>query len=533
MNDDDNSGDDSSRGHYDMLNTNQSKVKLMNSITIDSEQQLPPSSTLESAVNGNNSNILKNDENLINLHTDLSRDHSLAENNEITVWNDCNVTMPSLDLSKHSSTVSSVKSNVVQAINTQLLNEIDRSHKNNPNVSKDHDLMSAMNDSNNVNRPLSATATVDDCKNASTTTLKINSSDILNSEQEDFKRLNTYCTLRPQQRRKILLNVLPALRHTSLLRSLLAQRTETISTAASTATIAAVPVKSVPVDNERSTNNDLDTFLNNLDELMMGKRGYINNAGAASKTLLLTNFFKDHLIGTRLLIGAENVENCLLELDHYLEEIDRGGGGGGSKNLIRPLIADDQNNINNNSILRNALDNENNVVFNYDTMSAKLNNVNDFGHTSAEKSKVQLNNRNGDRDCENVASKTINSDNKSGQIVVNEENNAYHDDMLDDSVFSKISKRMSCSDWDLDCAGGTAVANDIPQHQKDFLTRRIRARCTISAFKDISAFARGAERDRTNGKLHSKCYFQLVIVHSIFNAIMSKALKSYSTHGYY
>lgn len=532
----DKSDDDGGESHHSTLNAIQSNdlVDMPNSITFDRIQKHTPQySELESPLNGNNHNTMENDDNLIHFHTesvqhyqppsltDIADDtrHTLKvqdgnssttiaaeiflDNNELTVLNDCNETMPSLDLLNASSSVSSVKLNVVEAINQQLLNEIDRSHTGNVNSSKDHDLMLTMNNSNNGGRIVN-TASAVDCMNAGIKTMKMNNSDILNNEHRDFKRLGTYCTLRPQQRRKHLLKVLPALRHTNLLRSILAQRNGKQSTTTVTA---------MPADNERSMYNDLDTFLNNLDEIMMSKRGHTKNASADSNTLLPANrvgrsFYQDHsAIGTHLLFGAENVENCLLELDHYLEEIDReyartctyGGDGvsGGSNNLIRPLNDDDQNNtFINNNLIDNTIDNENNVN--------SLETIDLGNAVVTETSNVQLNNIHCDKDYIGVASNSIDSDIQSDPIAVNNANDDNNDDMLDNSVFSKVSKRMSCSDWDLDSVGGTIGTTDTLQHKNELLKRRSRARCTISAFKDISAFGRGAERDRKNGKWHSK-----------------------------
>lgn len=133
----------------------------------------------------------------------------------------------------------------------------------------------------------------------------------------EFKRLSTYCTLRPEQRRKHLLKVLPTLRNSKLLQTLLASSNgEDV-------------VKS---NDQLLQNNDIDSLLINLDEFIIDGNELIkqdasvnrdnNNFAPNSENrgeAINDEFATENIIPFDL----DKVEDCLLELDAYLEQIDR------------------------------------------------------------------------------------------------------------------------------------------------------------------------------------------------------------------
>lgn len=152
----------------------------------------------------------------------------------------------------------------------------------------------------------------------------------------EFKRLGTYCTLRPEQRRKHLLKVLPTLRNSMLLQTLFASNSN-----ASTNLGAA---------DELDSNKDIDSLLIDLDDFIIdgntalmhrrcnghfdssesftsncdsrSQRSYIDGAAtsiASSGYTVASNEMANNCIN----IDPDKVEDCLLELDAYLEEIDR------------------------------------------------------------------------------------------------------------------------------------------------------------------------------------------------------------------
>lgn len=125
-----------------------------------------------------------------------------------------------------------------------------------------------------------------------------------------FKRLGAYCTLRPEQRRKHLLKALPTLRNSRILQTLLASADSQPS--------AVVDTTSPP-----SNKHVIDDLLSNIDHIIGGdaskgvsavnecngdgRLAPVSDVGDAKNSILLD----------------PKIEDCLRELDVYLEEIDR------------------------------------------------------------------------------------------------------------------------------------------------------------------------------------------------------------------
>lgn len=165
----------------------------------------------------------------------------------------------------------------------------------------------------------------------------------------EFKRIGTYCTLRPEQRRKHLLKVLPTLRNSTLLHTLLGSNS---GAGAGTGDTQTVSNASTVNDLLSTNNNDIDSFLIDLDDFivdgntaLMQQRqrtdAIINNNcdQSSQQSTLITNDDSPVAIMTNrysmasttsrsdndslFKIDPDKVEDCLLELDAYLEEIDR------------------------------------------------------------------------------------------------------------------------------------------------------------------------------------------------------------------
>lgn len=145
----------------------------------------------------------------------------------------------------------------------------------------------------------------------------------------EFKRIGTYCTLRPEQRRKHLLKVLPTLRNSMLLQTLLGSNTAT---------------KNISV----TTNKDIDSLLIDLDDFILDgntvllqkqsnerfnstsncdirsqRSSNIDATTSFTSSRCHTAANADELNKNCIQIDPDKVEDCLLELDAYLEEIDR------------------------------------------------------------------------------------------------------------------------------------------------------------------------------------------------------------------
>lgn len=129
------------------------------------------------------------------------------------------------------------------------------------------------------------------------------------SSIREFKRLGAYCTLRPEQRRKHLLKALPTLRNSRILQTLLATADSTQANTGTDATSSA-------------NKHVIDNLLSNLDHIIGGE-------SSRSASTLAGECNGD---GRLLADGGESksaaqldpkIEDCLRELDVYLEEIDR------------------------------------------------------------------------------------------------------------------------------------------------------------------------------------------------------------------
>lgn len=164
----------------------------------------------------------------------------------------------------------------------------------------------------------------------------------------EFKRIGTYCTLRPEQRRKHLLKVLPTLRNSMLLQTLFGANT-TPKHLSKTTTTATTVVADLPI----ITNKDIDSLLIDLDDFiidgntaLMQKRSNetlnsnesftlncenrsqrSSNIDAGTTTPIVSSRYpaanSTELNKNCIQIDPDKVEDCLLELDAYLEEIDR------------------------------------------------------------------------------------------------------------------------------------------------------------------------------------------------------------------
>lgn len=134
------------------------------------------------------------------------------------------------------------------------------------------------------------------------------------SSIREFKRLGAYCTLRPEQRRKHLLKALPTLRNSRILQSLLA---------------TADSQPSARGDATSSSNKHvIDDLLSNFDHIVGGE----TNKNTSSASLLVSECIADGRLSVVTTDGSESkntalldpkIEDCLRELDVYLEEIDR------------------------------------------------------------------------------------------------------------------------------------------------------------------------------------------------------------------
>lgn len=300
----------------------------------------------------------------------LSRNDSFASGDLIDLC-DCDV-----NANKLPSTCGS-DINLVEAINRQLLAEIIGKNRKKPtstttttsqecfrlqhksrNNGSLHEMKS--NHMKTLDNSTDQTSSVTTGTTAISQSNGSNNTDNTSNEQHqtlirEFKRIGTYCTLRPEQRRKHLLKVLPTLRKSMLLQTLLGSPYDVDSKAASTGKIDTV-------NQLLSTKNEMDSFLTNLDDFIVdGNKAIMQRQGndipRSNDSFATLNPNNDQIHGQRSSIVNENsllsisatnrcqmpssvtecdetiencfnidadkVEDCLLELDAYLEEIDR------------------------------------------------------------------------------------------------------------------------------------------------------------------------------------------------------------------
>lgn len=127
------------------------------------------------------------------------------------------------------------------------------------------------------------------------------------SSLREFKRLGAYCTLRPEQRRKHLLKALPTLRNSRILQSLLA-------------TADSQPCASGDATSS-SSKHVIDDLLSNLDHIIGGDAN--KNASALVSECNGERPVTDGTESKNGILLDPKIEDCLRELDVYLEEIDR------------------------------------------------------------------------------------------------------------------------------------------------------------------------------------------------------------------
>lgn len=256
--------------------------------------------------------------------------------------------------------------NLVEAINSQLLAKIiDKQdcyalQQNNGSLNKVNQETNKFKHTKKLNNSIdlsssTAVQSIETNNNLSvgTNIASTNSNSNPSNEQHqtvirEFKRIGTYCTLRPEQRRKHLLKVLPTLRNSTLLQTLLGSNNGAGADGGDLQTLSNVST----VDDLLSTNNnDIDSFLIDLDDFivdgntaLMQQRqkndGIVNNCDQpneqptlinddVSSLAMITNRYSMASTTSRsdndslFKIDPDKVEDCLLELDAYLEEIDR------------------------------------------------------------------------------------------------------------------------------------------------------------------------------------------------------------------
>lgn len=331
--------------------------------------------------------------------------------NDLIDWNDRNENEMAHAIATAASIEQPEQPKIVNANNHKLFNDIDRNFL--PPV---EDLPTASNDVANSLQNASVIPNAEGNGNYNVVN-ETHHDEIraLKNEQPqpsigEFNRLGTYCTLRPEQRRKHLLKVLPILHNSNLLQTLLMQRSVEQDGIALT-----TPVGSRP-------RRDLGDFPNNLDQIMQCR--------------LKTG--KEQTIDQRI-IDPENVDNdnCLLELDAYLKEIDT--------YIFAPYE--------NGEIIVDGSPSSMNV----DSM-----------------------------DTVNLISKM--HDDGTVETMTHPDEMANGENSRHSSNFSDILRRISYSDMNL-------YQND---DRGELLERGNKVRNTIGVFKDISSFSRS--RAKVNGK---------------------------------
>lgn len=343
----------------------------------------------------------------------LKKDETFIKlENDLIDWNDRNENeMAHVSLATAASIEQPEQPKVVNANNHKLFNEIDRNLL--PPV---EDLPTASNDVANSLQNSSVRPNakgngnynvVNESHHGEIRALK---NEQLQPSIGEFNRLGTYCTLRPEQRRKHLLKVLPILHNSNLLQTLLMQRSVEQDGIALT----------TPVGNR--PRRDLGDFPNDLDQIMQCR--------------LKTG--EEQTIDQRI-IDPENVDNdnCLLELDAYLKEIDT--------YIFAPYE--------NGEIIVDGSPSSMNV----DSM-----------------------------DTVNLISKT--HDDGTVETMTHPDEMANGENSRHSSNFSDILRRVSYSDMNL-------YQND---DRGELLERGNKVRNTIGVFKDISSFSRS--RAKVNGK---------------------------------
>lgn len=249
---------------------------------------------------------------------------------------------------------------LVEAINSQLLAEITEKsqatrdcHMLNPTkVSFDNKLSGTkLNYANNLNNSIDMSASTSSARSSETIGGKCSESNNASTNEQhqtvirEFKRLGTYCTLRPEQRRKHLLKVLPTLRNSMLLQTLLG------SNAITSKNLTKIS-NSCTADELLATNTDIDSLLVDLDDFIIGgnttlmqrhtneqfnssesftsnncdgrsQRSFKTDATTSITTPCYAAANLDEINNSCIQIDPDKVEDCLLELDAYLEEIDR------------------------------------------------------------------------------------------------------------------------------------------------------------------------------------------------------------------
>lgn len=123
----------------------------------------------------------------------------------------------------------------------------------------------------------------------------------------EFKRLGAYCTLRPEQRRKHLLKALPTLRNSRILQSLLATADNQPSVSGDASSL--------------SSKHVIDDLLSNFDHIIGGDAN--KNASTLVGECNGERPVADGVESKNGCLLDPKIEDCLRELDVYLEEIDR------------------------------------------------------------------------------------------------------------------------------------------------------------------------------------------------------------------
>ena len=210
----------------------------------------------------------------------------------------------------------STATQLVEAINQQLLDKINRNDNNESTTQlADAENVNSTESVTPSNGPLHCGATLKWKRNNNNNDdIKTISNDQHQTSIREFKRLSTYCTLRPEQRRKHLLKMLPTLRNSKILQTLLTSNCQS--------------------DNAmHAQTNDLDAILTNLDQIIISGNGSGVASGCAENTAtregtagsikMTVNDATINHSENDTHFDPEKVEDCLLELDAYLEEIDR------------------------------------------------------------------------------------------------------------------------------------------------------------------------------------------------------------------
>lgn len=168
---------------------------------------------------------------------------------------------------------------IVEAINQCLVNKMNKT------ASTDSALLVASGHSSHTDQHNECTDTEQDATETSV---------------REFKRLGAYCTLRPEQRRKHLLKVLPTLRRSNILQALLVSNSSSES------------------------GGDVNDILMNLDRFIACG----GNISSVSENINNNNSLANSCEATtsNIHVDPEKIEDCLKELDVYLEEIDRDYG---------------------------------------------------------------------------------------------------------------------------------------------------------------------------------------------------------------